>query len=551
MLKRRSVLELGAAWLPLRAAASESGKSSNFQSVRALGAQGDAKTKDTEAIQKAIDSMNAAGGGTAYVPPGTYLTGGIELKSNVTLLLEAGAILLGSTDLNDYRSLPGPNPKGDANNKHLIFARGAENIALAGLGVIDGQGPKFWANKHRAPVPPEDLWKDVATYDWAPLRRPSPMVELVECKNVHVGTITLRNSPGWTFRPVNCDSVFVNGLTIRNPVIGPNTDGIDPTGCHDVFISNCDIATGDDTICLKSENPYGGEVRVSRNITITNCVLTGCCNGFKMGTGTQGGFENITFSNSVIYNEDVPLNARVIAGIALEIVDGGWVDGILISNIRMQNVRTPIFVRLGDRSHRNGHVSRLKGVTISDVQATGAILTSSITGIPDHLVEDVTLRGIRISTVEGGKKEWGAEPVSEQINKYPEARMFGRLPAFGLYCRHAKGLRFSDIQIDSEVPDPRPLLACDDIEDLVIDGLRGKAQSPQETQLHLHNVRNAFIRGSIAAEQTASYITVAGAQSKNITLMGNDLSGAQKVAEAAPDTPENTVFLLGNRTKAV
>ena len=207
------------------------------------------------------------------------------------------------------------------------------------------------------------------------------MVEIFNCKNVRVEDVTFENASGWTFRPIECDNLIIRGLKIRNPVIGPNTDGIDLTCCRNVSISDCDIATGDDAICLKSESPYG-VMGLSRNITITNCVLTCCCNGLKFGTATLGGYENITFTNSVIHNDDVPLNARVIGGIAIEMVDGGWVDGVVISNVSMQRVRTPIFVRLGARRTSGEQDAFLRGVMIDNVHATGAILTSSITGIP-------------------------------------------------------------------------------------------------------------------------------------------------------------------------
>ena len=123
------------------------------------------------------------------------------------------------------------------------------------------------------------------------------MVEIFNCKNVRVEDVTFENASGWTFRPIECDTVIIRGLKIRNPVIGPNTDGIDLTCCRNVSISDCDISTGDDAICLKSEGPYG-VMGLSRNITITNCVLTCCCNGLKFGTATRGGYENITFTNS-------------------------------------------------------------------------------------------------------------------------------------------------------------------------------------------------------------------------------------------------------------
>ncbi|HWB97255.1 MAG TPA: glycoside hydrolase family 28 protein, partial [Bryobacteraceae bacterium] len=317
--------------------------------VRDFGATGNGTTLDTRAINAAIDACHASGGGMVYVPPGIYLSGTVVLKSNVTLYLEAGATLLGSKDVRDYSPQPGPPALGDANQKHLIFAGDAENVGLAGPGRIDGQGPAFWAPSGRRTPAPEEGWRDVATYDWKPLDRASPMLEFVGCRHLRIEGVRIENASGWTVRPINCDDVVIQGITIKNPVIGPNTDGIDLTGCQNVFISGCHIDTGDDAICLKSENPYGGEARLSRNITITNCVLTCCCNGLKFGTATRGGFENITFSNCVIANEDVALNARVISGIALEMVDGGHLEGVVISNVRMQRVRTPIFLRRGIR----------------------------------------------------------------------------------------------------------------------------------------------------------------------------------------------------------
>lgn len=548
-MQRRSVLGLGVSSLFLPAMASGQNQALAYSvSVRDWGAKGDGKTNDTAAIQQAIDAVNKKGGGTAYVPPGVYLAAGIEIRSNVTLYLEAGATILGSTNLSDYRPLTGPNPKGDANDKHLIFAYKAENIGLAGPGVVDGQGESFWTRSNRPKTAPEDLWRDVATYDWKPLARPSPMVEIARCRNVRIEGVTLKNSPGWTLRPIDCDSVFIRGVSIRNPIYGPNCDGIDPTCCHNVFITDCDIATADDTICLKSDSPYG-EMRVSKNITITNCVLTSCCNGFKMGTSTRGGFENITFSNSVIYNDDVPFDQRVIAGIAVEMVDGGWVDGVLISNIRMRNVRTPIFVRLGNRGsgQHPAVAGRLNNVMISNIDATGAILTSSITGIPGHLAENVTLSDIRIETEEAGQAAWNKLDVPEQEHSYPEARMFGRLPSYGLYCRHASGVRLSNVRITSKVPDPRPLLTCEDVEHLEVDGIGGTAAGADQALLDLRNARNVFVHGCVAPAETAVFCRVSGEGSQHLTLLGNELSRAKKAAEAVGGAAEHEIHLEGNR----
>jgi hypothetical protein len=504
---------------------------SRFFDVRNFGAAGDGKTLDTEAIRRAIDACHGAGGGVVYMAGGSYVSGTVVLQSNVTLYLEADATLLGSKDIRDYALHGGPPVKGDANQKHLVFARDAENIGLAGPGRIDGQGPSFWVPSGRKVPPPEDSWRDVATYDWKPLDRASPLVEFTGCRNVRIEDVRIENASGWTLRPINCDNVFIRGIMIRNPVIGPNTDGIDPTGCHNLFISDCYIDTGDDCICLKSENPYGSEARVSKNVTITNCVMTCCCNGLKFGTATRGGFENVTFTNSVIFNDSPDLKARVISGIAVEMVDGGWLEGVTISNVRMQNVRTPIFIRRGIRRARpDGKPGTLRGVMIDNVHATGSILTSSVTGLAGFDVEDVTLSNIRIESQEAGLAEWVDREVPEQPKSYPEARMFGRLPAYGLYCRHVSGLRMRGIEFSAAEKEARPAIVCDDVKSLDLSGFRAAAVSSGQPVIRLKQTRSALLTGCTAPAGTKTFVEASGVESGEVTLTASSM-GATKGVE--------------------
>lgn len=556
-LNRRQILGItgfmaagSAAWSPSVAAQTEDRPGLRVFDVRAHGARGDGKTLDTAALNRAIDACHAAGGGVAYVPPGTYLTGTVVLKSNVTLYLEAGATILGSKNIADYTLHPGPPEKGDANQKHLIFARDAENVGLAGPGLIDGQGPAFWVASGRKVPPPEESWRDVATYDWKPLDRASPLVEFYHCKNLRIEDVRIENASGWTLRPIFCENVFIRGITIKNPVIGPNTDGIDPTCCQNVFISDCLIDTGDDAICLKSQSAYGNEPRVSKNITITNCVLTCCCNGLKFGTATLGSFENIAFTNSVIYNDDVDPKARVIAGIAIEMVDGGWVEGVVISNIRMQRVRTPIFIRRGNRHARpDGTPGPLRGVLIENVHATGAILTNSITGIPGFDVEDVTLSNIRSDSEEAGKAEWVTRKIPEVEKAYPEARMFGRLPAHGFYCRHVQGLRLRHVELRAAAAETRPAIVCDDVKDFDLEGLRSTPIEGGQPVIKLIQTRNAFLRSCAAPVGTKTFLAVQGEQTERVLLMNSDLTAAAQAMEIGTGVPSGAVRLSGNVAK--
>ncbi|MGO9259214.1 MAG: glycoside hydrolase family 28 protein [Bryobacteraceae bacterium] len=550
-MNRRNLLNFSRGALVAGLAARASGDSTpaglRIYDVREHGATGGGKVLDTAAINRTIDMCHDQGGGMVYLPPGTYLTGTVVLKSNVTLYLEAQATILGSRDLKDYTPAPGPPARGDANQKHLIFARDAENIAICGPGSIDGQGPSFWQPSGRIPPPPEESWRDVATYDWKAGDRPSPMIELVGCRNLRLEEVRIRNASGWTLRPINCDNVFLRGLHIQNPVIGPNTDGIDATGCHNLFISDCLIDTGDDAICLKSENPYGGEVRVSKNIAITNCVLTCCCNGLKFGTATQGGFENVVFTNSVIFNEAVDPKARVIAGIAVEMVDGGWVEGVVISNVRMQNVRTPVFVRRGIRRARpDGTPGTLRGVRIDNLHATGSILTSSVTGLPGFEAEDVALSNVLIESREGGQAEWAEREVPEVPQAYPEARMFGRLPSWGFYARHVKGLRLRGVELHAAGGDERPAVICDDAADLEISGLRVSGAVPSgpaggPPAIRLTDTRSALISGCVAPAGAKAFLEVRGARSQSIALVASQLAGAQEPATVSHGAPAGAV----------
>jgi hypothetical protein len=514
-----------------------------------FGAKGDGKALDSPAINAAIDACTRAGGGMVYLRPGVYRSGTVVLKSNVTLYLEAGSTILGSLDLNDYTEMPGPPKNGDANQRHVIFAKDAENVTLSGPGRIDGQGPQFWELSGRAPLPPEDQWAEVAAHAWKKKAtgRASPMLEFVNCRWLRIEDVRIENAAGWTLRPHNCDNVYINGIAIKNPIIGSNTDGLDITGCQNVFVSNCSIDTGDDAICLKSENMYGGEPRVGKNIVVTNCVLTTCCNGFKLGTATQGGFENITFSNSVIYNNAGEFKDRVISGVALEIVDGGWIDGVVVTGIRMQRTRTPIFIRLGNRSQPHNYPEHgIRGVMIENIHASEALLASSITGLKGAEVEDVTLSNIRIDNVLPSRPEWIGRTVPEKEDSYPEARMFGMLPASGLYVRHVKGMHLKDVSFRMAAGEDRPTVIFDDVKNARVSGLASTVVAGDQPVVKLVDTSGAWISESAAPTGTGTYLGVDGAGSDRILLSGCNLRGARKSFEVGSSASLKAIAVNGN-----
>jgi polygalacturonase len=458
------------------------------KSILDYGAKPDGRTLNTGAIQRAIDDVFRSGGGTVIVPQGIFLTGRIELKARVTLNLQSGSTLLGSTSINDY-TFPGSNPR------HLIFAHDADDVTLTGPGRIDGQGPSFWEPSGRAPSPPEEEWADVASHSLVPKKsgRPSPLLDFVNCQRLKINGVHIENAPGWTLRTVNSDNIEIRSVSIKNPTVGPNTDGIDITGCQNVLITDCVIDTGDDAICLKSENPYGPEPRLLKNIEVTRCALTTCCNGFKLGTSSEGGFENIKFSNSVIRNGAVPFGNRVISGIALEVVDGGWIDGVEVTGIRMERTRTAIFIRLENRKHAHDNPQHgIRNVNIENVQATEALLASSITGLPGMNVQDVTLSRIQVQNVLPVRSESISRSVPEKESAYPEARMFGMLPATGLYVRHVRNLHLNDLVFTATAGESRPAVIFDDVDGAEINGLTSapvKRGTPILQQIGSRNVK--------------------------------------------------------------
>ncbi len=339
----------------------------------AYGAKGDGKTLDTNALQDAIDACAKSGGGRVTLAGGTFLSGTLVLKSGVNLEIEAGATLLGSTELDNYPPHV-PELRSYTDNytdKSLIYAEKQEHVSLTGLGTIDGQGGD-------------------SAFRQKPYKQRPYLLRIIECKNVAVRGVTLKNSPMWTQHYLGCEGVLIDGVTVHSLVNG-NNDGIDIDSCEKVRIANCNINSIDDGICLKATAD-----RPCRYVTVTNCVVRSLCNGIKCGTESNGGFQDIAVSNCAIY--DTPL-----AGIALEEVDGGDFERVVVSGITMKNVRGGIFVRLGNRARpitpqsNTPKIGSMKDIIIRDVQAAGvSAVGCSVTGQPGHPVRNITLENIRI-----------------------------------------------------------------------------------------------------------------------------------------------------------
>ena len=522
--------------------------------VTDLGATGDGRTLDTAAIQAAIDRAAEGGGGTVFFPPGAYLSGTLFLKSHVRLDLDAGATLLGSPDVEDYPLVMNGYPSRTDRYcaRALIRGEGLEDIAITGRGTIDGQGALFRDNRASAEAmaeikkPYEEAGRYVPNDVF--VNRPY-VIQLVSCRNVLVEGVRLRNSAMWMQHYLNCAFVTIRGIDVYNHS-ARNNDMIDIDGCRNVTIADCFGDTDDDALTLKSNGEGATE-----NVSITNCVLRSHCNAIKAGTESYGGFKNITISNCVIETSEAPegLSGRPegLAGIALEIVDGGVMDGVTIDNIVVRGTTAPLFIRLGDRARppRPGQerppVGRLRNVTITNVVARDAgNVGCAIAGLPGHPIENLTLSNIRMSFKGGGAADSVAE-VPENADGYPECTMFGPLPAYGLYVRHAAGVDVRGLHLDFEKDDTRPALACDDVRDLAIDGFQGAALPGAAAQIALVRSSGVLIRGARAAEG-ADFLR-AGPDCAGLTATGNDFSGARRVFHWEAGVDPTVLQLEANR----
>lgn len=424
------------------------------------GAVSDTTKLSTKAVQRAIDACSAAGGGRVVVPKGDYKIGSIILKSNVHLHLERGATLYGSTKLGDYQPIKTDyvSLRTQHQTVQLIHADKVCNVVIDGYGTIDGRGRSF---------------KKTAETDEG-ITRPH-LLRFIQSEDIIIRDITLRNSGCWMQHFLACDRVRIDGVRIYNRN-NCNNDALDLDGCHEVVVSNLISDSDDDGIVLKSTS-----ARLCENITITNCLVSTHCNAIKLGTETNGGFRNINISNIVVkpsYDQQEKIFGRWngISAISLEIVDGGVLENVNVNNIVVEGTESPIFIRLGNRArpYKEGmevkNVGKINGVRISNVQVRNAGPTGcSITGLPGYPVENIHLDNISIhhkgGITDAQLPQTYKNVADEREKGYPEATMWGHLPAKGFFVRHARNVKFSNIEIRTAAADVRSDFVMDDVQE--------------------------------------------------------------------------------------
>jgi len=460
--------------------------------ITSAGAIADGRTNNGPVIQNLIDKISAGGGGRITIPPGNFMTGSLLLKSNVELHIDLGGVLLGSHSTNDYKKLD--------KQTALLIADNQQNISITGEGIIDGQGQELmldiFQKLRSGELKDDSIWL---------VKRPetgrSKNIYFFGCKGVTIRDITIKNSSGWVQDYRECTDLTIDHITVQSTAYW-NNDGLDVTDSKNVRITNCFINASDDALCFKSSNPKSS----CENVFVDNCTLRSSANGLKFGTANAGGFRNFKITNLTIFD-------TYRSAIALESVDGGFMDNIDIRNVTAKNTGNAIFIRRG-RRNKTGPVSTLNGIYIANVKVETPLLKpdqgypiegppdhlrpgfdkmpvrpssyhiyghpylpynlipSSIVGIPGYPVEDVTMENIEISYGGRSSKDIAYIPLDKITNipeneaGYPDFSMWGELPAWGLYMRHVEGIKIKNFTISFKEDDFRPAFVFDDVKSI-------------------------------------------------------------------------------------
>ncbi len=431
-------------------------------SVKDYGALSDGKTLATAAIQKAIDACNRGGGGTVEVPAGTYLTGTINLKTNVNLHLSSGAVLKGSPNLNDYQTYSVPTF--GENRYGILYSAHADNVALTGHGTVDGNNQVFYDFGHAKTIDTastrytrqKNNFRHVASGlgdgPVVPQDRPRQMVIFSQCKNVRVTDVSLLNSPFWTMHFADCDAVNVDGIRLWSGMLVPNADGIDVTSSSNVTIENSDIRTGDDALAIVGYDHhfeiagFSGLKHPCENINISNCNLQSYSSGIRIGFLDQNSVRNVNVSNCNITNSS--------RGIGIFLRDEGSIENLTFTNVRIETrLHTGDWWGNGEPIHisairgkANVKLGKIKNVTFTNVscKAENGIL---LYGTAESALEDITFNNLKLEFVDSPLNDVAGGNVDLRGNLDPKFGLFARdIP--GLLAEHVKGLTINGFKLE-------------------------------------------------------------------------------------------------------
>lgn len=408
------------------------------------GAVSDGVTNNARAIQAAVDECTQAGGGRVTIPAGQYMSGSIQLKSNVDLHLEMGAVLISSLkeeDINDFLTrVEDDNRTTGWEGGCFLGALHAENISLSGEGTIYGQGDKVFYD--------DGADGGFAESPMCVARFRPRMILFEDVRNLSVKDITLKDAAFWTLHMAGCSHVRINNIRILNDVRGANNDGIDPDSCQDVVISNCIVESGDDAIVVKSTKPMAARYGACENIVITGCVLHSHDSALKVGTETHGVIRNISFGDCIIRD--------CSRAVGIWVRDGGAIEDIHVHHLtgavrryadaprrRWWGKGEPVFISATWRNEEKKFPGIIRRLSFDHIylKSESCIFLGGEEVCP---IEDVSMDHVRITMTRQGTQS--QIPFDEQPSLYNVYEH--SIPR--LYARHVKGLCIENTVIRQE-----------------------------------------------------------------------------------------------------
>jgi polygalacturonase len=499
------------------------------------GAKADGTKLNTELINKTIDRLSAKGGGTLFFPSGKYLTGAVKLKSNITIELEAGATLLFSDNFDDYLPFVDMRYEGVMMKSFspLFYAVDQHDITIKGEGTIDGQGKRWWAEFFRVIVDLQKngikdlnkyqpMWdkanKDLDLYnvtnaDYKEVLdrrffRPS-FIQPIRCKNIKIEGIKIINSPFWTVNPEFCENVTIKGITINNP-LSPNTDGINPSSCKNVHISDCHISVGDDCITLKS----GRDLQARQlgvpceNITITNCTMLAGHGGVVIGSEMSGDVRKVTISNCVFDGTDRGIRIKSTRGRG-GIVEEIRVDNIVMKDIKKEAIVLSLFYSKMDQEPVSDRTPVFRNIHISNLTGTKVNSAVSILGIEEMPISDVTLNNINIQSESG------------------------------IEANLVKNLELNNVRIDAK---KGPAFKFSHVENLELNAIKSGTPNAEAPLLKISDSKDCLIQGCYPQAGSKSFLFLEG-DNKNVILMHNYFNRLPSVVDkGSVYTKENLII---------
>src|SRR5690554_448408 len=408
--------------------------SSPFKNILSFGAVSGGNTFCTKAFAAAVEACAGEGGGTVYVPAGTYLTGPVHLKSNITLYLEAGARVVFAGEQKDYTVVfsrwEGVEQK---TYSPMIFGEKVENVTITGRGVLDGRGDYWWT-----------LFREKK------LAYPRPrFIVFQDSRDIAIENIKLINAPSWTVNPIRCENITIHNVTIKNPPDSPNTDGINPESCKNVHIANCHIDVGDDCIAVKSGTEENSLNIPCANITITNCTMLHGHGGVVIGSEMSGGIRNVVISNCIFEGTDRGIRIKSRRG------RGGIVEDIRVSNLVMTKVICPFIINLfyhcgpggkdRDVQDKNPQAVTEKTPVIRDIHYNNIsarqvkAAAGFIYGLPEKPVANISFNNVSVTMT--GETEPGYPAMMNDLEPMKQK---------GFFCCHGRNVQFSNMSISGQ-----------------------------------------------------------------------------------------------------